>query len=97
MSLGKKRKVKEKNKRKELKKVPRPWIIQNVQVVASTAFDNNNPTIWRLGDKSVESGIYLAMTDAHVPLRFNISDLSTIGEIFIIFEVSRNLSLKSTV
>ena len=44
-----------------------------------TAFDNNNPVVWRLGPRSAKDGIYLAMTDNPTPIRFNISDLSTIG------------------
>jgi len=44
-----------------------------------TAFDNNNPALWRIGKANIEEGIYLAVTDAPVPLRFNISDLSTLG------------------
>ena len=49
------------------------------QAVTGTAFDNNNPALWRMGEKSVENGIYMAVTDAPVPIRFNITDLSTIG------------------
>eukprot|EP00092_Neocalanus_flemingeri_P065782 GFUD01080056.1.p1 GENE.GFUD01080056.1~~GFUD01080056.1.p1 ORF type:complete len:543 (+),score=150.85 GFUD01080056.1:194-1822(+) len=44
-----------------------------------TAFDNNNPALWRIGKDNLDEGVYLAVTDAPVPLRFNISDLSTIG------------------
>ena len=44
-----------------------------------TAFDNNNPALWRIGQANEEEGIYLAVTDAPVPIRFNISDLSTMG------------------
>jgi len=44
-----------------------------------TAFDNNNPALWRIGQKNINDGIYLAVTDAPVPIRFNISDLSTVG------------------
>ena len=39
---------------------------------------NNNPALWRIGPQ--ENGIYLAVTDAKVATRFNISDLSTIGQ-----------------
>jgi len=49
------------------------------KVLMGTAFDNNNPVVWRLGPKSPDSGIYLAMTDNPNPIRFNISDLSTLG------------------
>jgi len=48
------------------------------KALAGTAFDNNNPALWRMGEKSIENGIYMAVTDAPVPLRFNISDLSTL-------------------
>ena len=34
-----------------------------------------------MGEKSIENGIYMAVTDAPVPLRFNISDLSTLGKL----------------
>jgi len=44
-----------------------------------TAFDNNNPALWRIGKDNLEEGIYMAVTDAPVPIRFNISDLSTMG------------------
>jgi len=44
-----------------------------------TAFDNNNPALWRIGKDNLQEGVYLAVTDAPVPLRFNISDLTTIG------------------
>jgi len=40
---------------------------------------NNNPALWRIGSAD-ENGIYMAVTDAKVPTRFNISDLSTIGQ-----------------
>jgi len=39
---------------------------------------NNNPALWRIGPEN--EGIYLAVTDAKVATRFNISDLSTIGQ-----------------
>ena len=39
---------------------------------------NNNPALWRIGPQ--HDGIYLAVTDAKVATRFNISDLSTIGQ-----------------
>jgi len=39
---------------------------------------NNNPAVWRIGPQ--DDGIYLAVTDAKVPTRFNITDLSTIGQ-----------------
>merc|ERR1712012_1194474 len=40
---------------------------------------NNNPALWRIGSAD-ENGVYMAVTDAKVPTRFNISDLSTIGQ-----------------
>ena len=36
---------------------------------ALTAFDNNNPALWRIGDRSLEHGIYLAVTDGKVATR----------------------------
>jgi len=39
---------------------------------------NNNPALWRIGPQ--DDGIYLAVTDAKVATRFNISDLSTLGQ-----------------
>ena len=50
-----------------------------VKSLLLTAFDNNNPALWRIGKANQEEGIYLAVTDAPVPIRFNISDLSTMG------------------
>lgn len=44
---------------------------------ALTSFDNNNPALWRIGPSNIEEGVYMAVTDAAVPLQFNISDLST--------------------
>ena len=45
-----------------------------------TEFGNNNPALWRIGPNNQEEGIYMAVTDSKVPTRFNISDLSTIGQ-----------------
>merc|ERR1719325_330603 len=50
-----------------------------VKMAAMKEFDNNNPALWRIGDRSLEHGIYLAVTDGKVATRFNISDLSTLG------------------
>ncbi len=61
--------------------------------MTGTAFDNNNPALWRMGEKSVENGIYMAVTDAPVPVRFNITDLSTIGEISRVALILYNLEL----
>jgi len=47
-----------------------------------TAFDNNNPALWRIGKKNIQEGVYMAVTDAPVPTRFNISDLSTIEMLY---------------
>jgi len=46
--------------------------------VTMDEFGNNNPALWRIGPEN--DGIYLAVTDAKVATRFNISDLSTIGQ-----------------
>lgn len=48
-------------------------------MMMKTAFDNNNPALWRIGKKDAKKGIYLATTDYPMPMRFNISDLSTLG------------------
>ena len=40
---------------------------------------NNNPALWRIGSADT-AGIYLAVTDAKTATRFNISDLSTLGQ-----------------
>ena len=48
-----------------------------------TAFDNFNPMVWRFGAKDKEKGMYMALTDSPSAMRFNISDLSTMGKIFI--------------
>jgi carotenoid cleavage dioxygenase-like enzyme len=50
------------------------------KVLFGDPFGNNNPAVWRIGPK--EDGIYLAVTDSTNPTRFNISDLSTLGNIF---------------
>ena len=46
---------------------------------ALTAFDNNNPALWRIGPSSKEEGIYMGVTDGPTPIRFNISTLDTLG------------------
>ena len=46
---------------------------------ALTAFDNNNPALWRIGPSSIEEGIYMGVTDGPTPIRFNISTLDTLG------------------
>jgi len=46
---------------------------------ALTAFDNNNPALWRIGPSNIEEGIYMGVTDGPTPIRFNISTLDTIG------------------
>ena len=38
-----------------------------------TVFENNHPALWRIGKKDIQDGIYFAVTDAPVPIRFNIS------------------------
>ena len=37
-----------------------------VKMAAMKEFDNNNPALWRIGDRSLEHGIYLAVTDGKV-------------------------------
>jgi len=49
------------------------------KVAVGTGFQNTNPALWRLGHKSIDKGIYLAVTDSPVPMRFNITDLSSLG------------------
>jgi carotenoid cleavage dioxygenase-like enzyme len=44
-----------------------------------TAYDNNNPGLWRIGPDNKEDGIYLGVTDTPVPIRFNLSSLATLG------------------
>ena len=51
-------------------------------MMEGTAFDNFNPMVWRFGEKDVEKGMYMAVTDSPSALRFNISDLSTMGKFF---------------
>ena len=38
-------------------------------MAAMKEFDNNNPALWRIGDRSLEHGIYLAVTDGKVATR----------------------------
>ena len=52
-------------------------------MVEGTAFDNFNPMVWRFGAKDINNGMYMAVTDAPAALRFNISDLSTMGKTYI--------------
>ena len=40
-----------------------------VKMAAMKEFDNNNPALWRIGDRSLEHGIYLAVTDGKVATR----------------------------
>jgi len=63
------------------------WTLWEKLIIAKkslqmTAFDNNNPALWRIGMNSAEDGTYLAVTDTPVPTRFNISDLSTMGMMY---------------
>ena len=53
------------------------------QMIDGTAFDNFNPMVWRFGEKNLRNGVYMAVTDAPAALQFNISDLSTKGEILL--------------
>ena len=48
------------------------------KMMQSEEYGNNNPALWRIGPQ--DDGIYLAVTDAKVATRFNISDLSTLGQ-----------------
>ena len=49
-------------------------------MMEGTAFDNFNPMVWRFGANDINDGMYMAVTDAPGGLRFNISDLSTMGK-----------------
>ena len=48
------------------------------KIMAGTEHGNSNVQLWRIGPQ--EDGVYLAVTDGKVATRFNISDLSTIGQ-----------------
>ena len=48
------------------------------KTLRGTEYGNSNPALWRIGPK--EDGIYLAVTDGKDATRFNISDLSTLGQ-----------------
>lgn len=52
------------------------------KTLMKTSFDNNNPALWRIGPKNPEKGIYMAVTDAPIPMRFNITDLSSMGLLY---------------
>jgi len=54
------------------------WFQILIKTFRMDEMGNNNPALWRIGPQ--EDGIYLAVTDAKVSTRFNISDLSTIGQ-----------------
>jgi len=58
------------------------WSMWEKLKILTTAFDNNNPALWRIGKKNIQEGVYMAVTDAFVPTRFNISDLSTMGMLY---------------
>ena len=49
------------------------------KMLDGTAFDNFNPMVWRFGEANLDNGVFMAVTDAPAALRFNISDLSTMG------------------
>ena len=53
-----------------------------VKSLMLTAFDNNNPALWRIGSESLEDGVYLAVTDSPVVLRFNLTTLETQGMLY---------------
>jgi len=42
-----------------------------------TAYDNNNPAVWRIGPKDAKKGIYMAVNDFATPTRFDIDTLKT--------------------
>lgn len=48
-------------------------------MVEGTAYDNNNPAVWRIGPKDAKKGIYLAVTDSPTSTRFDIDTLDTIS------------------
>ena len=57
-------------------------------MLEGTGFDNFNPMIWRFGEADKDSGMYMAVTDTPGGMRFNISDLSTMGKkIFISIKI----------
>merc|ERR1719369_1939266 len=58
------------------------WSLWEKFKILRTAFENNNPALWRIGKKDIQEGVYMAVTDSFVPTRFNISDLSTMGMLF---------------
>ena len=48
------------------------------KIITGTEHGNSNPALWRIGPQ--QDGIYLAVTDGKDATRFNISDLSTLGQ-----------------
>lgn len=67
------------------------------KTIMGTEFGNNNPALWRIGLGEIitssylqaflsigpaNDGTYMAVTDSKVPTKFNISDLSTIEQMY---------------
>ena len=48
-------------------------------MAAMKEFDNNNPALWRIGDRSLEHGIYLAVTDGKVATRWSRTHMQARG------------------
>ena len=48
-------------------------------MAAMKEFDNNNPALWRIGDRSLEHGIYLAVTDGKVATRCSRTHMQASG------------------
>ena len=51
------------------------------KIAIQEEFGNYNPALWRIGSKD-RDGTYLAVTDAKGATRFNISDLSTVEQVY---------------
>ena len=62
-------------------------------MLEGTGFDNFNPMIWRFGEADKDSGMYMAVTDTPGGMRFNISDLSTMGKKNFIYSFDSDLFL----
>ena len=56
------------------------WVFELMKILIVYFYSgNNNPALWRIGSADT-NGIFMAVTDAKTPTRFNISDLSTLGQ-----------------
>ena len=64
-------------------------------MAAMKEFDNNNPALWRIGDRSLEHGIYLAVTDGKVATRCSVLSNTHASMMIFLAKVRRSIKLES--